>query len=586
MSRLLNRLRGRRDRLEADLARELQYHIDRRVEELTRRGLSATEAGRQARLEIGGVAQVQEAVRDAWVWRWLDALVRDARYAARSLTTNWGFALGACVVLAVAIGANTAIFSVLNAVLLQPLPYPSAERLIAIETLWTHTGQVSPDVSGPDFLDWQARNDVFETMAVYANDTDDAILVGGRAVFGNDAFVSERFFDVFGQTASAGRLLTRQDIPPDPPDGDAQPAVAVVAHDWAVMHFGSAGAAVGKTIKVYSNEMEIVGVAAAGFQFPGATDVWAPWPTSHAQDHRNIQDYRAVGRLKRDVSHVRAQAQMRKIGDDLARQYPTSRLKTVTLMPLQKRLTGDVQITLWVLMSAVGVVWLIGCANIANLLLARATGRTREIALRSALGAGRVHVVRQLLTESAVLAGAASVAGVLLATTLARAVVALSPAGVARIHDVRIDTTVLIFALGLSLASTVLFGLVPALHASRLDLSDALKQGGSKTTASRTSARLRSGLVVIEVALSVVLLATAGLLLRSFEALQHVELGFTTDKVLVAYTEYAVSNAAEIRTRTMFYAEVLDRLRAMPGVSAAAGVANLGLGREPKKAQD
>jgi predicted permease len=276
---------------------------------------------------------------------------------------------------------------------------------------------------------------------------------------------------------------------------------------------------------------------------------------------------------------------MRAIGDTLARQHPGNRLKTVALTPLQERLTGNLQATLWILMGAVGLVWLMGCANIANLLLARAAGRTREIALRAALGAGRADVVRQLLTESCVLAAAAGLAGVLLASVLLQGVVALSPANVPRLDEVRIDTSVLLFALGLSLVSTVLFGLVPALHASRLDLSDALKQGGSKATAS-TSTQLRSGLVVIEVALSVVLLASAGLLLRSFQALQHVELGFTTDRVLVAYTEYAVRNDADIRTRTRVYADVLDRLRAIPGVSAAAGVANLGFGREPKEAQD
>ena len=242
---------------------------------------------------------------------------------------------------------------------------------------------------------------------------------------------------------------------------------------------------------------------------------------------------------------------MRTIGDTLARQYPENRLKTVTLIPLQERLTGNLQATLWVLMSAVGVVWLIACANIANLLLARAAGRTREIALRAALGAGRGRVVRQLLTESCVLAGVAGLAGLLLASMLVQGLVALSPANLPRIDDVRMDMTVLLFALGLSLVSTVLFGLVPALHASRLDLSDALKQGGSKATASRASARLRSALVVAEVALSVILLAAAGLLLRSFQALQHVDLGFTTDRVLVAYTEYAVNDdRTEIRTRS------------------------------------
>jgi predicted permease len=238
-------------------------------------------------------------------------------------------------------------------------------------------------------------------------------------------------------------------------------------------------------------------------------------------------------------------------------------------------------------MGAVGVLWLIACANIANLLLARATGRTHEIALRAALGAGRGRVVRQLLTESCVLAGAAGLAGLVLASMLMRGVVALSPPNLPRIGDVRTDTTVVLFALGLSLASTVLFGLVPALHASRLNLSDALKRGGAKLTASGASTRLRSLLVVAEVALSVILLVTAGLMVRSLLALQHVDLGFTKERVLVAYTEYAIGeNEADLRARIRFYADVLDRLRAVPGVSAAAGVAYVGMGLEPRTPRD
>ncbi len=299
-------------------------------------------------------------------------------------------------------------------------------------------------------------------------------------------------------------------------------------------------------------------------------------------------NYQAVGKLKAGVDLARAQAQMRTIGDALSRQYPENRLKTVTLIPLQERLTGNLQTTLWMLMIAVSVVWLIACANIANLLLARAAGRTREIALRAALGAGRGRVVRQLLTESCVLAGMAGLAGVLLASVLVQGFVALSPANLPRIGDVRIDMTVVLFALGLSLVSTMIFGLVPALQASRLDLVDALKQGGSKGAVSNGSgsARLRSALVVIEVALSVVLLAAAGLLLRSFQALHSVDLGFTTERVLVAYTEYAVNDDKEIRIRSAFYLDLLDRLRVVPGVSAAAGVAYLPMGREPRSARD
>ena len=586
MNKFLNLLRWRRDRLEWDLDRELGYHMDRRVEDLIADGLSEPEARRQARLELGGVPQVQEAVRDTWISRSLDEFMGDVRYATRSLTRSWGFALGAGAVLALAIGANTAIFSVVNTVLLQPLAYPDAGRIVSLETLSTNTGQSSQDVSGPDFLDWQAQNDVFEKMAVSHSTDDESIVVGDRAVFANGRYVSTDFFAVFGQTVSAGRVLTEQDVPAR----GAPPTGAIVANHWALAHFGNAEAALGKTIIVYGNPMEIVGVAAPGFRYPGAADLWMPWPTN--PDHRNQYDYQAVGKLRGDVDLTRAQAQMRIIGDRIAQLYPEHRQKTVTLVPLQEQLTGSLQVTLWVLMGAVGMVWLIACANIANLLLARAADRTREIALRAALGAGRSRVVRQLLTESCVLAGVAGIAGLLLASTIVQGVVAWSPANLPRINEVRTDTTVLMFALLLALVSTVLFGLVPALHASRLDLSTALKQSGAKATASKASSRFRSGLVVAEVALSVVLLAAAGLLMRSFLALQHEDLGFTTDRVLVAYTEHVVSDATpeiharDLQVRSRFYADVLDRLRAIPGVYAASGVAYLGMGREPRAPRD
>ena len=447
-----------------------------------------------------------------------------------------------------------------NTVLLQPLAYPDAERLVSVETLWTNTGRASQDVSGPDFLDWQAENDVFEQLAAYFGGNETPVIVGDRAVFANSVRLGRvlrgvRPERVRGTPADTGRC----------PGGTGPATAAVVAYHWAATHFGSDRAAIGKTITVYGDTVEIVGVATPGFRYPGSTDIWSPMrPTNHAPN-RSDHPYQSVGKLK-EKRTSRAQAQMRPLAT-LAGQYPENRFKTATVIPLQQRLTGSLEATLWVLMSAVGVVWLIGCANIANLLLARAAGRTREIALRAALGAGRVRVMRQLLTESCVLAGGAGLAGLLLASLLVQGVVALSPANVPRIDDARIDTTVLVFALGLSLVSTALFGLVPALHASRLDLSNALKQGGSKATASRAGARLRSVLVVAEVALSVILLATAGLLVRSFLALQQVDLGFTTDRVLVAYTEYAVRDdvTEDLWTRSRFYADVLDRLRTCLG---------------------
>lgn len=512
----------------------------------------------------------------------MDQLVLDLRFAIRSLLGRPGFSATAVATLALAVGASVAIFSVVNTVLLRPLPYPEADRIVTLETFWANTGQSSQEVSGPDFLDWQAQSDVFEVMAAYNGGdnlgNDFPTIVGDRAVFANARFVTRDFFAVFGQSASAGRLLTQGDVQ------EAEPTVAVVANQWATTYFGSAQAAVGKTIDAYDTRLEIVGVAERGFDYPGAADIWVPSPANHPD--RSHHTYRAVGKLKSGIELSSAQAQMRTIGDNLAREYSEGIQKTVMLTPLQERITGGIRGTLWMFMGGVMVLLLIACANVSNMLLARASVRKREVSLRAALGAERGRLVRQLLTEGWVLASLAVIPGLLLAFVLVQGLMALSPADLPRLDEVGVDTTVLLFALGLTFLTTLLFGLAPAIHASRLDLSHAMAQGGSRGTSSSSGSWFRGALVVSEVALSVVLLTSAGLLLGSFQGLQRVDLGFTTERVLVAFTEYPVEDLEDIRARSGYYSEALESLRALPGVNAAAGVAYLGMGREPRAARD
>ena len=541
-----------RDERERDLDRELAFHVEQRVADLVKQGVSATEARRRAVVELGGVAQVQESVRETWIWRGLDTLRRDLRHAVRSLRRSWGFALGAGIILAMAIGANTAVFSVVHAVLLTPLAYPQAERLVAVETLWTNTGQTNPNVSGPDFLDWQAEDRVVSALAHFVGEDEMAITVNGRGGFGNLRRVSTDFFKVFGRLPAAGRLLT----PEDAQESSAVPP-AVVGYTWAVTHFGTPSDAVGKTFLLYRAPVQIVGVAAPGFQYPDATNIWIPaGPTDRT--NRNAANYRVVGRLQEGIGLASARAAMRVVGNRLASQHPDNRFKSVAVIPLQHQLTGHVHGTLWMLMGAVALTFLIGCANLANLLLARSAIRTQEFALRAALGADRWRLVRQILIESGVLTAVAGGVGVLLAYGLVQGLVAWTPVDLPRIDEVRIDGVVPLFALGLSIVSVMLFSLIPALRPSRLDLTDALKRSAAKGAVAGHSDRLRSALVVAEVALSVMLLAGAGLLLRWFQKLHDQDLGFTTDRVVTAYTEYALGDDRTTTSRTVSIIETFS----------------------------
>lgn len=587
MRGILNHLRGRRARLDGDLERELAYHIERRVAELVAGGASDAEARRRANLDLGGLTQVREAVRETWTWPTLDALVLDLRYAIRTLRKSRGFALGVGAVLTLALAANIVVFAVVNAVLLEPLPYPNAERLVAIETLWTNTGRTTPDVSGPDYLDWRAQSDVFAAMAAfYSNDYSNSevpTVVGERAVFANVRSTSGDFFGVFAQSAAAGRLLTER-------DAEEGVATVVVAYDWAAAHFGSADAAVGKRIRVYGGDTEIVGVAAPGFRYPDGADIWGAGAVA-ADGDRSDHVYRAVARLKPGVALSEAQAKMRTIAAALAEVHPDNRLKSTMLVALKDQLTEPVRGTLWLLMVASGAVLLIASTNIAGLLLARATERARELAVRAALGAGRARVARQLLMEGGVLVAASGAAGLLLAWLTTRLLLALSPLA-ALPKDARlVGPGVLLFALGTSLLALVSFAVVPALRVSRLDLMSGLRSG-SKLVTPGGGPRWRSTLVVGQVALSVVLVVAAGLLLRSFVLLQHVELGYTRDRVVFAYMQHAVDESSPeahdrtIRARIDFYAELLERLRRVPGVGAAAGVTFLPMGDEIRATRD
>ena len=491
----------------------------------------------------------------------------DLKFALRSLRKNLGFTLLAVIIMALGIGANTAVFSVVNAVLLKPLAYPNPDRIVTLSSLWRKSGERGP-ASAPDFHDWHDQSTAFSAMAMYDHDATSA-MSGASAEYVHAAEVTPEFFQVFGLQPVAGRFFSEEERKP----GGA--GAVLISYSYWQSHYGANSAALGQSVRLLGRSFPIAGVLPPQFHFPSGSDIWLPKGVVFPEtDSRSAHNYQVVGLIKPGVSLEQAQAQMTAIGARLEHQYPESNKgKSVAVIRMRDSMVQDVQTTLYLLLGAVALVLLIGCANVANLLLGRATARSREIAIRAAVGASRGRIVRQLVTESIVLALIAGAAGLLLAKWGADALVALAPGNVPRLADSAIDGRVLAFTLGISVAASLLFGLAPALQVSRVDLNEALKQGASRMLGGR-SVRTRATLVVLEVALSVMLLAGAGLLIRSFVALHNVQLGFRPEHVLVMQSSVPASNAEGERRAARFYKDLLANLAALPGVSAVGATRN------------
>jgi putative ABC transport system permease protein len=486
----------------------------------------------------------------------------DLKYALRSLRKNPGFAALAVIVMALGIGANTAVFSVVNAVLLRPLAYKNPERIVELSPLGKKSGKSGGASSAPDFYDWHDQSTAFDAMAYYIQGRA-PILLGTTAEYGFVGLVSKEFFKVFQIAPVLGRGFSEEDW--------KNGQTALIGYSFWQSHFGGEPQAIGKTIHMVGKSFTVIGVMPAGFRFPGESDAWVTLNgLLRESESRSAHNYNVVGLLKPGVTIGQAQAQMSLIGERLEKQYQSNAGKGVAVLGMRDSLVRDVRFTLYLLLGAVSVVLLVACANMANLLLARATARSREIAIRAAVGASRGRIIRQLITESLLLSLIAGSLGLILAVWGARALIAIAPEDIPRLAETGIDTFVLAFTLGVSVVASLIFGLAPALAASRVDLNDALKQGGRSAVGGGTG-RLRSALVVAEIALSMILLAGAGLLVKSFIALNNVALGFQPEHLLVMEAFVPSQGLDMARQATQFHKRLLEDIRKLPSVSAAGG---------------
>ena len=478
------------------------------------------------------------------------------RQSFRTLLRDPGFAVVAIVVLALGIGANTAMFSVVNAVLLRPLPYQNAGRLVAVNVFWMKQGEMSQNVSWPDFVDYEQQNRSFDALAIYGGGSF-SVMANNQPERLTGTFTTEGFFRVLGVQAALGRVLNAAENQP----GGA--AAAVISDRMWHETFNADPNVLGKTIKMFDRPFTIVGVMPAGFRYPDDTDVWFTHAAlNRTNESRSGHNYFCLARLKPGATLVQAQAEMEGIAARLAKQYPENGNKSVRLIPMQQQETQNVRLTLVLLMGAVSLVLLIACGNVANLLLARVMRRRQEMAIRAALGATRIRIVKQLLSESCALALPAAGLGVLLGAWAAEALSHMAAANLPRFAHVGLDWRVALFTIVAAAGSTLLFGVAPGWHASRVDLNDALRSSGGYNVAGGAS-RLRSAIVVGEIALSMVLLLGSVLLFRSLIALSSVDPGFRTQSVEVMDVRVNALGLEAAQRAVKFYDGVIDAAASM-----------------------
>ncbi|MFP5264632.1 MAG: ABC transporter permease [Blastocatellia bacterium] len=506
----------------------------------------------------------------------METLIQDLRYSVRVLLKRPAFTAIIVLALAIGIGANTAIFSVINAILLRPLPYKNPDR---ISMIWLDNKKLGVDQdwhSYPNYMDYKEQNQSFEDMAAF-NDRSFNLTGAGEPVRVTGVWATASLFPVMGIEPALGRTFTVEEEEP------GKDLVVVISNGLWQRLFGADRDVVGRAINLNGVDRTIIGVMPPSFSFPEKeTEIWVPLALSpQRKQARGAFSLKAVGRLKPGVTIEQARADMGAIATRLQEQYPNMAGYGVNLVPLHEQVTGKVRPALLVLLGAVAFVLLIACANVANLLLARAAAREREMAIRAALGARRSRIIRQLLTESVVLAILGGVAGLLIATWGLDVLIALSPPDTPRLEQAGVDARVMAFTLGVSLLTGFVFGLVPALESSKPDMNESLKEGGRGSTGGRRGSRVRSLLVVSEIALSLVLLICAGLMIRSFVRLQAFDLGFNPNNLITMRVQLPGSKYRNEQQAVDFFQRLFKRLESAPGVQAAGGISSIFLSDTP-----
>jgi len=568
-----------RKRREREFAEELESHLALHIADNLRAGLSPQEARRQAHIKLGGVTRTQELHREQGGLPMLETLLQDLRFGARMLRKNPGFSLIAILTLALGIGANTAIFSVVDAALLRALPYPDAERLVM---LWTGQGVSRSGSALPDYREWRDQSRVFEGLGAFYYGDFNLVGEGHDPERVQGAFVTANFFPTLGVAPALGREFRNEE------EQFGQHRVALLSHELWQRRYGGDPQLVGREIRLGNGAYTVVGVMPEGMAFLGNSprpELWTPLAFAPGDNMatRNNHFLRAVGRLKAGVSREQAQTEVNAVAQRIATQLPGN-AGSGEVVALREQLVGGIRRALLVLLGAVAFVLLVACVNVANLLLARAAARERELAVRMALGASRTRIIRQLLLENAPLAVLGGATGLLLAWWGMKLLSSSLPATLPRFNAIRMDGRVLVFTLLASMLTVVLFGLLPALQTARAGAPEALNEGGRGGTAGRRRSRLRSALVVIEMALALVLLIGAGLMMRSFVRLQGVETGFIASNVLTMRIPLPVAKYPGPQGPNSppaglnFFLPLLERLAALPGVESASFSTILPLG--------